>query len=126
MRRFSKVSGLIVSLLLMVPLVGLFAQDVPITVKALLHNSRSSVYRTPGGAAPFGTTVTLRLGAAIGDLESVDVRVWNTRDQQETLLPMKVVASTPDGYDLWEAKVDVGKQTTLLWYRFLLHKGGQT
>lgn len=126
MRRFTKVSGLIVSLMLLVPLVGLFAQDVPIKVDALMHNSRSSLYRTPGGAAPFGTTVTLRLRTATGDLEGVDVRVWSTRAQQETLVPMKVAASTPDGYDLWEAKVDVGNQTTLLWYRFLLHKGGQT
>ncbi|MCB9452910.1 MAG: hypothetical protein H6672_15830 [Anaerolineaceae bacterium] len=113
--------------LLLVLLSGLFvlAQD-GIDTDALRHDSRSDLYRTPGGAAPFDTTVTLRLRAATGDLDSASVRVWNTREGEQTVLPMQVIATTEDGYDFWEATVETGRKTTVLWYRFIVSKGGQT
>ncbi|MBI5667073.1 MAG: alpha-amylase [Chloroflexi bacterium] len=93
---------------------------------ALYHDSRNDLFRTPGGAAPFGTTVTLRLRAAAGNLDSASVRVWNTREEAQTVLPMQVVATTPEGYDLWEASLDTGNKPTVLWYRFIVTQGNQT
>ncbi len=102
------------------------AADPGINPGALYHDSRSDLYRTPGGAAPFGTTVTLRLRAEAGNLDTATVRVWNTREEAQSLLPMQVVATTPDGYDLWETTLDVGSKGTVLWYRFIVTRGNQT
>jgi glycosidase len=124
MTKYLKIAGLIVSLLLILSVHHVFAQGV--NVQALLHDSRSDLYRTPGGAVPFETSVILRLRAAAGDLDGVNVRVFSTRDQTAPFFPMQVVSTTPDGYDFWEAKIDVGRKTTLLWYRFVLNKGGET
>ncbi len=105
---------------------SLVAQDASIEREALWHDSRDDLYRTPGGAAPLGTTITLRLRAAAGDLDSASVRVYRSADQSQTLLPMTVTATTPDGYDLWEAAVDVGQRATVYYYRFLVTKGDET
>ncbi|MCB9457934.1 MAG: alpha amylase N-terminal ig-like domain-containing protein [Anaerolineaceae bacterium] len=121
--RWTFVCGLLVILL---PGVSLLAQFGDMNTDALLHDSRSDLYRTPGGATPFNTTVTLRLRATAGDLDSASVRVWDTRNQEQTLLPMQVVATTADGYDFWEATLDTGRKTTVLWYRFIVTKGART
>lgn len=92
---------------------------------ALLHNSFSDLYRTPGGAVTAGTPVTLRLRAAAGDLDSASVRVFRARTGAEALLPMKVVATTPEGYDFWEATVEL-EALSVYWYRFIVTKGDQT
>jgi glycosidase/fibronectin type 3 domain-containing protein len=106
---------------------SLFAQNnTEIDTDAVLHDSRDSLYRTPGGAVPFNSSIKLRLRAASGDIDSASVRVYRTYNQSETLLPMQVVASTPEGYDYWEAALDVGSKPTLYYYRFLVTKGGET
>ncbi len=87
---------------------------------ALMHDSNDDLYRTPGGAVPVLSTVTLRLRATANNVDSVTIRVWNERAQEQTLLPMQVVATTPEGYDLWEASLDVGKEPTIYWYRFIV------
>lgn len=97
-----------------------------IDAEALYHDSRDDLYRTPGGAAPFGSAVTLRLRAATGNLDSATVRVFNTLRDRQDLVPMVVAATTPDGYDLWEATIEVGDAPTILWYRFIVTRGGQT
>lgn len=93
---------------------------------ALYHDSRDSLYRTPGGAVPFNTTVTLRLRAAAGSLDAAAVRVYSTRDESQTLVPMQIAAATPQGYELWEAQIPAGGKTTVLWYRFIVTRGQQT
>ena len=55
------------------------AVDGTIRQADLQHDSRSDLYRSPGGAVPAGTPVTLRLRAAAGDLESAEVRVTDRR-----------------------------------------------
>jgi glycosidase len=113
-------------LVLLLSAIYLRAQGDAINTDALLHDSRDDLYRTPFGAVPFDTLVTLRLRAAANDLDSVNIRVYNTRQEAAAVVPMSVVATTPDGYDLWEGAIDVGEETTVLWYRFILTKGSQT
>ncbi len=117
--------ALLIAALLPLGLLSARAQD-GIDAQALLHDSRSDLYRTPGGAAPFGSTVLLRLRAAAGDLDSATVRLYNTLRDRQDLIPMAVVATTPDGYDLWEAAIEVGDAPTILWYRFIVTRGSQT
>lgn len=127
-----KRNGLYVTLLLLL-IVALMPWAAPsaraqdgINADALYHDSRDDLYRTPGGAAPFGSAVILRLRAATGDLDSATVRVFNTLRDRQDLIPMAVAATTPDGYDLWEAAIEVGDAPTILWYRFIVMKGEQT
>ena len=93
---------------------------------ALFHDSRDDLYRVPTGPVPVGSTVTLRFRTATRDVDAVTVRLWNDFAQSQTLLPMSVVASTPDGHDLWEVSLDVGDTPTIYWYRFVVHKGAET
>ena len=51
------------------------ARDGAIDEGGLAHDSRSDRYRTPFGAVPAGTTVTLRLRATAGDLTDATVRI---------------------------------------------------
>ena len=57
------------------PVRSALAVDGDIRQADLQHDSRSDLYRTPGGAVPAGTPVTLRIRAAAGDLGSAEVRV---------------------------------------------------
>ncbi len=69
------------------------AQDNNVQWTELGHNSRDTLFRGPGGAVPTGTAVRLRLRAADGDLTAAQVRVWDDRNDQQSLLPMTRVAS---------------------------------
>ena len=91
---------------------------------ALLHDSRSDLYRVPLGAVPVQTTVTLRFRTAADGADSVTALVTDDFQQTQTPLPMAVLATTPDGYDLWEAVLDVGKTPTVYHYSFLISGGG--
>ena len=129
-RQVKTVLKLVVSLAFVVSLLPLApapvrAQD-GIERAALLHDSRDTLYRYPTGAVPLESTVVLRLRAAAGDLDSVMLRLYDAEREAQELLPMHVAATTPDGYDLWEVAVDVGRQTTVYWYRFIVSRGGET
>lgn len=93
---------------------------------AILHDSRSDLYRNPGGAVPFASKVTLRLRTATGDASAVSVRVQDMRSRSQMVIPLQVVATTPDGFDFWEATITAGEETTILYYRFLVQKDGET
>ncbi|MEW6580435.1 MAG: alpha-amylase family glycosyl hydrolase [Chloroflexota bacterium] len=113
----------------LMPVNGLLAQDDAeggLDRAVLLHDSRDDLYRTPTGPVPTNSAVTLRFRTAARDADGVTVRVWDDRAQTQTLLPMSVIATTPDGYDLWEATLDTGKTPTIYWYRFLVSRGDQT
>jgi glycosidase/fibronectin type 3 domain-containing protein len=124
--KYFSILAFTVLIVLLTSMMALYAQGDAINTDALLHDSRDDLYRTPGGAAPFNTLVLLRLRAAANDLDSVNIRVYNTLQEAAAVVPMTVVATTPDGYDLWEGAIDVGEETTVLWYRFILTRGGQT
>jgi len=118
--------ALIALVVALLPAGGLAAQGGEIDQAALWHDSRSDLYRVPGGAVPVETPVTLRFRAAAGDLDAVTVRAWDALAEREIMLPMAVVTTTPDGYDLWETTLDTGKTPTIYWYRFIVTAGGET
>jgi len=117
---------LLLLLLLAVPLAGSGAQDDSINAGALLHDSRSDLYRLPGGAVPFGTEITLRFRSAADDLDAVNIRVYDMTQQAQSILPMQVVTTTAEGLDLWETTLQAGDVGTILYYRFILQRGSET
>jgi glycosidase len=117
--------ALVIAMLLPVSGLPVHASDA-INRAALLHDSRSDLYRTPLGPVPIQSTVTLRFRTAAGDADAVTMRVWSVAEQKQTLLPMAVANTTPDGYAFWETTLDVGQQVTIYWYRFIISKGGET
>ncbi|MFZ1400672.1 MAG: alpha amylase N-terminal ig-like domain-containing protein, partial [Candidatus Promineifilaceae bacterium] len=98
------------------------ANDNDIWWNDLGHDSRDTLYRTPGGAVEAGTAVTLRLRAASNDLTGAQVRVWDDRINAQMLLNMSRVAD--DGtYEYWEATVPASAEPTIYWYRFIAMDG---
>lgn len=88
------------------------------------HDSRDTVYRTPGGAVTAGTSVKLRLRAASGDLTAAKLRVWNDRTDAQSILNMSLVAD--DGtHEWWQATVS-SSQPTIFYYRFIAEDGTAT
>ncbi|MBI3747729.1 MAG: alpha-amylase, partial [Chloroflexi bacterium] len=59
----------------------------------LRHDSRDSLYRTPGGAVPAGTAVTLRFRTFHEDVTGVSVRFFSVRLQGQQVVPMSLAAS---------------------------------
>ncbi len=106
------------------------AVDGEISDDDLSHDSRDDRYRVPYGAVPAGTEVTLRLRAAAGDLSEATVRVWDSFEELQALVPMEVVATDPTqgehGYDYWEATLQTSAEPTVLYYRFIVRDGPTT
>ncbi|MBX3031280.1 MAG: alpha amylase N-terminal ig-like domain-containing protein [Chloroflexi bacterium] len=103
------------------------AVDGTIRDADLQHDSRSDLYRSPGGAVPAGSRVLLRLRAAAGDLESARLVVSDRLAGTTTSLPMAVVATDPSagahGHDWWQAALDVPAGPTILDYSFVVADG---
>jgi glycosidase len=108
------------------------AHDNDIWWNDLGHNSRDPLFRSPGGAVPTGTAVTLRLRAADGDLTAARVRVWNDRTNVQTFYPMTKVATgvtLPNDaalYEFWEATLPPSPDPTIYYYRFIAEDGTAT
>ena len=106
------------------------APDGRIDEVDLAHDSRSDLYRTPFGAVPAGTEVTLRIRATAGDLTEATVRVWDELEGIQALVPMAVVASDRTvgerGVDYWQATIRTSAKPTVLWYRFIVRDGPAT
>jgi glycosidase len=86
------------------------------------HDSRDSLYRTPGGPVPTGTPVIVRLRAADNDLTAARVRVWN--DRMDTQMMLDMVRAASDGeYEWWEAVLPASPEPTIYWYRFIAVDG---
>ncbi|MEW5987056.1 MAG: alpha-amylase family glycosyl hydrolase [Chloroflexota bacterium] len=89
------------------------------------HDSRDTLYRTPGAAVPTGTAVTVRLRAASNDLTAAQVRLWNDRLDSQSFLNMSLAAD--DGtYEWWEATLPASTDPTIYWYRFIAIDGTAT
>ncbi len=98
------------------------------------HDSRDTLYRTPGGAVPAGTPVTLRLRTFHNDVTSVNLRVYELNNSSQRFYNMSVAAADISCYqasleprtcDFWEVTLpnDVPNN---LWYRFIVTDGTDT
>lgn len=97
----------------------------------LKHDSFSSFYRTPFGAVPAGTPVTLRLRGPAG-LKEARVRLWNAGgNPNETDIPMRPVTlpaaavrsltgDSPGRFSWWQATIPASLVSVpgTMWYQF--------
>ncbi len=88
----------------------------------LLHNSHLLAFRTPFGAVPTNTPVTLRL-VVFGDPapDRVVVRFW---DYQESRLPMQCESVSP-GKRIYRGDFAAPDKATILWYFFQVEAAGR-
>jgi glycosidase len=110
------------------------AQDNNVEYVGLRFDSRDTLYRTPAGAAPAGTPVTLRFRTFHNDVTGVKARVYDTNTGTQQFLAMQRVASdvscyqaalADDSCDYWQAMLpDVTPD--VLWYRFIVNDGTAT
>lgn len=98
----------------------------------LRHDSRDTLYRTPGGAVPAGTPVTLRFRTAHGDVTGVTARVYDVNAAAQRLLPMQLAAEDVSCYDgsanrcdFWAVTLENAEPNNL-WYRFAVSDGADT
>ncbi len=100
----------------------------------LRHDSRDSLYRTPGGAVPAGTPVTIRFRTFHNDVTGVTLRVFSVDGSGQTLIPMTLAATDVSCYqagledsscDYWSATLP-NAETDNLWYRFYVTDGTDT
>ncbi len=108
-------------------------QDNDIFWDGLAHDSRSTLYRVPGGAAPTNSQVIIRFRTFHDDLTGVTLRTYHTGVGAEKLYEMQRVATGVDCYqptlqytcDFWQATLDTNKIGTL-YYRFIAKDGTKT
>jgi glycosidase len=101
----------------------------------LRHDSRDTLYRTPGGAVPAGTPVTLRFRTFANDVTGVKVRFFSVDKNGQQLVSMERVASGIGCYqadlaaercDFWQATLPGSWGADNLWYRFVVSDGTDT
>jgi len=100
----------------------------------LRHDSRDTLYRSPGGAIPAGTPVTLRLRTFHNDVTAVKLRVYDINANGQQIVPMLLAATGVSCYqpelendtcDYWQASLP-NDQPNNLWYRFIVSDGDDT
>lgn len=107
-------------------------QDDDLYWDGLGHDSRSTLYRAPGGAVVKGTRVAIRFRTYHMDATGVTLRTYDTGLGAERLYEMRRVAADADCYDealrygcdLWQATIDtpaIGQ----IYYRFVVRDGAK-
>jgi glycosidase len=88
---------------------------------SLLHDSFSTAYRTPGGAVPTGSTVTLRLRVTGGKPSSVTVRI-EAADPTTDTSKLSNLKMTRRG-TVWSARYRTPAKPSLVSYSFRVKTG---
>ena len=109
------------------------SQDNNIWWDGVRHDSRDLLYRTPGGAVPAGTPVTLRLRTYHNDVTAVKLRLYDLAAGAQQILPMEEIAEDEDCYqpdlaytcDFWTITLS-NQVANNLWYRFIIIDGSDT
>ena len=100
----------------------------------LRHDSRDSLYRTPGGAVPAGTPVIIRFRTFHNDVTAVTLRAYSVNNGAQSLYKMTPAATDVScaqaGFenftcDYWAATL-TNAQPENLWYRFIIIDGTKT
>jgi glycosidase len=111
-----------------------FQPDNDVAWDGLRHDSRDTLYRTPGGAVPAGTPVTIRFRTFHNDVTAVTLRVYDVNASAQTLIKMTPAATDVSCYqagmeqftcDYWAATLP-NTATNNLWYRFIVVDGTKT
>ena len=109
------------------------AHDNNVEWDGLRHDSRDTLYRTPGGAVPAGTPVTIRFRTYHDDVTAVKLRVFDL-DKGQTIVNMTPAATDVSCYqaeledqtcDFWAATLD-NENPANIWYRFIVTDGTKT
>jgi glycosidase len=112
---------------------SLHSPDDNVEWDGLRHDSRDTLYRTPGGAVPAGTPVTLRFRTFHNDVTRVQVRVYSLNAGQQ-VTNMSLAASDVSCYqagleadtcDFWAVTL-ANASPDNLWYRFIVTDGSDT
>jgi glycosidase len=100
----------------------------------LRHDSRDATYRTPGGAVPAGTPVTIRLRTFHDDVTGVGLRVYSLNAAGQSVKKMSIAAAdvpcddpalAADRCDVWAVTLPNAAPDNL-WYRFVVTDGADT
>ncbi len=100
----------------------------------LRHDSRDTLYRTPGGALPAGTPVTIRFRTFHNDVTAVNLRVYDLNADAQRFYAMTPAATDVDCYgpapagftcDFWQVTLTFNSPNNL-WYRFVVTDGSDT
>jgi glycosidase len=107
------------------------AQDNNVEWDGLRHDSRDTLYRTPGGAVSTSTPVTLRFRTFHNDVTEVKMRVYSVNDGKQKIYQMNLVAADESCYqaglegetcDYWAYTLP-NDTADNLWYRFIINDG---
>ena len=113
------------------------ANDNNVEWNGLRHDSRETLYRTPGGAVEEGTGVLLRFRTFHDDVTGVGARIFRLNTGGAQVLPMQRVASdvgcaqadlAEASCDFWQVAVPAAYTANPenLWYRFVVTDGSDT
>ncbi|HEX9634063.1 MAG TPA: alpha-amylase family glycosyl hydrolase, partial [Candidatus Limnocylindria bacterium] len=121
--------------ILTISVAGVHAPDNNVEWFGLRHDSRSDVYRTPGGAVPAGTPVALRFRTFHNDVTAVKTRFYSVQQGGQQIVPMELAAGGIGCYepgledelcDFWELTLPEEHGADNLWYRFIVSDGTDT
>jgi glycosidase len=110
------------------------AADNNVEWDGLGFDSRDTLYRTPQGAVPAGTPLTLRFRTFHDDVTGVTLRDYSVQRSAQNLIAMKRVASgvscdqasiAAETCDFWQATLP-DTQSDIHWYRFIATDGTST
>jgi glycosidase/fibronectin type 3 domain-containing protein len=110
------------------------AHDGNVEWDGLRHDSRSTLYRAPGGAVPAGTPVKLRFRTFHDDVTSVKARLYDVNANAQSIRTLQRVASDVSCYqaslasetcDYWQLTL-TNAAANNLWYRFIVSDGADT
>ena len=114
------------------------AADGNVEWDGLRHDSRDTLYRTPGGAVADGTGVRLRFRTFHNDVTSVKARIYSLNLGGQQIVPMSIAAADVSCYqsglesetcDFWEMELAADMPAPgpdNFWYRFIVADGGDT
>jgi glycosidase len=100
----------------------------------LQHDSRDTLYRTPGGAVPAGTPVTIRLRTFHDDVTGVSLRVYSLNAAGQSIKKLSIAATdvscadpalATERCDFWAVTLPDALADNL-WYRFIVSDGADT
>jgi glycosidase len=110
------------------------AHDNNVEWDGLRHDSRDTLYRSPGGAVPAGTAVKIRFRTYHNDVTNVSLRNYDVNAAAEQVIPMQLLASDVSCYqgglgahtcDYWATTVKSDVPNNF-WYRFIITDGTAT